>query len=87
MNKILDSRREIFGREKERRVFNIEWGQVWGKAWEKKTENCGKEEYSGLSPLRVSCPQSYPQGFPRAVQTVIRQFTAPTTITTLINIY
>lgn len=63
------------------------WGQLWGKGWEKKNLNCGKVEYFDLSPKGASCPQSYPHGFPRALQTLIPQSTASTTITTLINIY
>ena len=70
-----------------KKLIPMSGGKLRGKAREKKLAKWGKEESFELSPIFVSCPQSYPQGFPHVLQTVIRQSTDSTTITTLINIY
>ncbi len=70
-----------------RQLIHDDWGKLGGKGWEKKTGDCGKVEYLGLSPIAVSYPQSYPRSFPRRLQSAFLQSTGSTTITNLIKIY
>lgn len=87
MKKILDIRFQILRENREIIVTHNTCGKRCGKGREKKRFDCGKVNNFELSPISVSCPQSYPHAFPLALQALIPQSTGSTTITTLINIY
>jgi len=60
--------------------------QLWGKVRGKTVENCGEVQKVKLSPICLSFPQSYPQGFQPRYQTLIPQSTDPTTATMYLDI-
>lgn len=63
------------------------WGQVGGKAREKKMDKWGKVDYLELSPKKESYSQSYPHYFPLLLQRFIHESTGSTTTTIFITIY